>query len=143
MGMPYKYLDHTGEAHLMATGRTLEEAFGEGAKALFDLMVDISKVEPKEGVEIEVRAEDVERLFFEWLNALIIEKDSQGLVFSRFDIEGISEADGGYRLKARAWGEPFDSERHTSKVDVKAATYAGLRCERTSEGYRLECVVDI
>jgi SHS2 domain-containing protein len=143
MGMPYEYRDHTGEAWLVATGRTLEEAFSEGAKALFDLMVDISEVEPKEGVEIAVSAEDIERLFFEWLNALIIEKDSQGLVFSRFEIEGIAEAEGGYGLRARVWGEPFDSERHTSKVDVKAATYAGLICERTAEGYRLECVVDI
>ena len=141
--MPYEYKEHTGEAWLVATGKTLEEAFVEGAKALFDLMVDLPNVEPREAVEVAVRAEALDKLFFEWLNALIIQKDSSGLVFSRFELEPIRRLNGTYELKAKAWGEPYDSEKHSSKVDVKAATYAGLKCEQTPEGWRVECVVDI
>lgn len=141
--MPYEYRDHTGEAWLVATGNTLEEAFAEGAKALFDLMVDVESVEPREAVEISLKAEAPDKLFFEWLNALIVEKDARGLVFSNFELEPIRKRDGGYELKAKAWGEPYDVEKHSSKVDVKAATYSGLKCEETPEGWCAECVVDI
>lgn len=144
--MPYEYRDHTGEAWLVAWDRTVEGAFAEGAKALFDLMVDLEKVEPKVAVEIAVEAETLEDLFFEWLNALIVQKDSEGLVFSRFDVrieQRGKDGDGGYALRAKAWGEPYNPDKHGSKVDVKAATYAGLACEETPEGWRVECVVDI
>ncbi len=141
--MPYEYRDHTGEAWLVATGDTLEEAFAEGAKALFDLVVNIARVEPHEAVEIAVRAEAFDKLFFEWLNALIIEKDVRGLVFSKFELEPIRKLDGECELKAKARGEPFDVEKHSGKVDVKAATYSGLKCEQTPEGWRVECVVDV
>ncbi len=141
--MPYEYRDHTGEAWLVATGKTLEEAFAEGAKALFDLMVDLERVEPHEAVKVTVRAEALDKLFFEWLNALIIQKDVRGLVFSEFELEPIRKLKGDYELKAQAWGEPYAPEKHNSKVDVKAATYAGLKCEQLPEGWRLECVVDV
>ncbi len=142
--MPYEYRDHTGEAWLVAWGATIEEAFAEGAKALFDLMVNVQDVEPREVVEIALEAEGLDRLFFEWLNALLVQKDSQGLVFSKFEVSiSRDDGNGGYALQARAWGEPYDVEKHGSKVDVKAATYSGLRCEETPEGWRVECVVDI
>ncbi len=140
--MPYEYRDHTGEAWLVAWGATREEAFAEGAKALFDLMVDVQSVEPREAVEIALQAESLDKLFFEWLNALIVHKDARGLVFSKFDVS-IQRNNGVYELKAKAWGEPLDVEKHGSKVDVKAATYSGLKCEETPEGWRVECVVDI
>lgn len=141
--MPYEYRDHTGEAWLVAWGTTLEEAFIEGAKALFDLMVDVENVEPRQAVEISLTAEALDKLFFEWLNALIVQKDTKGLVFSRFELDPIQRGEGVYRLRAKAWGEPYDVGKHSSKVDVKAATYSGLKCEETPEGWRTECVVDI
>lgn len=140
--MPYEYRDHTGEAWLVAWGGSLEEAFAEGAKALFDLMVDVQSVEPREAVDVQLQAESLDRLFFEWLNALVLYKDSEGLVFSKFEVS-IQKGNGVYKLRAKAWGEPFDPEKHGSKVDVKAATYSGLKCEETPEGWQVECVLDI
>jgi len=141
--MPFQYREHTGEAWLVGLGSTLEEAFAEGAKALFHLMVDLDQIEPRESLQIRCAEQNLETLFVAWLNALIVHKDAVGMIFSRFDIEPVRRTAQGYELRARAWGEPFNSQKHESKVDVKAATYAGLLCEKTSEGYRVECVVDI
>jgi SHS2 domain-containing protein len=141
--VPFEYREHTGEAWLVATGTTLEEAFAEGARALFHLMVNLTDIEVRQEREISCQAEDIERLFVEWLNALIVEKDAQGLIFSRFEVLPLRKTRGSYELVARAWGEPFDAQKHESRVDVKAATYAGLQCEKTKAGYRVECVVDI
>lgn len=141
--MPFEYREHTGEAWLVGTGETLEEAFAEGAKALFHLMVELAQIEPEEAIEIRCQAESQELLFVEWLNALIVQKDARGMIFSRFEIEPIEKGLTGYELVAQAWGEPFDAAKHEGLVDVKAATYAGLLCEKTMDGYRVECVVDL
>ena len=142
--MPFEYKDHPGEAWLVGVGDTLEAAFAEGAKALFQLMVEIDRVEPTVSTEIEVRSDRLDTLFVGWLNALIVRKDVDGLVYARFDpldIRGIESDE--LRLTATAWGEPLDVDRHDPKVDVKAATYSELRCERTERGYEAECVVDL
>lgn len=141
--MPFEYREHTGEAWLVGIGARLEEAFAEGARALFNLMVDLVHVEPREPIEVSCRANEIEKLFVEWLNALIVQKDAQGMIFSRFDVKPIRKIAQDYELKATVWGEPFHRAKHDSRVDVKAATYAGLKCEKTTEGYRVECVVDI
>lgn len=141
--MPFEYREHTGEAWLVGIGKTLEEAFAEGARALFNLMVDLAQIEPRQSTEILCHSDTIDKLFAEWLNALIVEKDAQGMVFSRFEIEPIRQIARGYELEAKAWGELFDPRKHESHVDVKAATYAGLQCEKTDAGYRVECVVDI
>lgn len=142
--MTYEYKDHTGEAWLVGTGETPEAAFAEGAKALFQLMVEIERIDPHVSTEIEVRSDRMDTLFVAWLNALIVRKDVDGLVYARFDPLHIEQIDPDeYRLTASAWGEPLDVDRHDPKVDVKAATYSELRCERTERGFQVECVVDL
>lgn len=142
--MPFEYKDHTGEAQLVGIGETPAEAFVEGAKALFHLMVEIEHVQPNVSTQIDLEADRLDTLFVAWLNALIIRKDVEGHVYARFDPLRIEQPDPDeYRLSARAWGEPLDADRHDPKVDVKAATYSELRFERTERGYEVECVVDL
>lgn len=142
--MPFEYKDHTGEAWLVGIGETVEDAFAEGAKALFQLMVEIERVEANTSTGIDVRSDRLDTLFVAWLNALIVRKDVDGLVYSQFDPVQIERIDPDeYRLTATAWGEPLDPDRHEPKVDVKAATYSELRCEQTERGYEAECVVDL
>jgi len=142
--MPFEYKDHTGEAWLVGIGETTGEAFAEGAKALFQLMVEIERIAPQVSTAIEVRSDRLDTLFAAWLNALIVRKDVDGLVYGEFESLDVQQTNpDDCRLTATAWGEPLDTERHGPKVDVKAATYSELRCERTERGYEVECVVDL
>ena len=141
--MPFKYLDHTGESWIVASGQSLEEAFGEGAKALFNLMVPLAQIEPRESRPVTCSAESLDRLFFEWLNELIFIKDVEGLIFCKFELSPITRVEMGYTLEARVHGELFDPDIHDGHVDVKAATYSELTCEQTSEGYEGGWVHDI
>ena len=36
--MPYKHLEHEADVGVLGIGKTIEEAFEEGAKAMFDVM---------------------------------------------------------------------------------------------------------
>ncbi|MFQ5794462.1 MAG: archease [Candidatus Bipolaricaulia bacterium] len=140
--MPFEYIDHEADAWVIGIGATPEEAFVEGAKATFNLMVDIEQMTPRKTVEISCRADDIEELFVAWLNELILAKDIHGLVFSDFEV-AIRETNTGFELTGKARGEPPDPERHELRTEVKAATYHGLKFERTDGEYRVGCVVDL
>ena len=140
--MGFKHLEHISEAYVEAWGSTLEEAFENAGRALFDIMTDVGRVEPLQEVELQAEAEDLEALLFEWITTLLVEFDTTGMVYSKFRVS-IQRGDGGYRLKAKAYGEPFDPERHPPKVEVKAMTYSLMEIKQEDEGYRIRYVVDI
>jgi tRNA nucleotidyltransferase (CCA-adding enzyme) len=90
-------------------------------------------------VEIACQAPDSEGLLFEWLNAVVYEMATRHLLFGRYEVR--MEAGG---LRARAWGEPVQVEKHTPAVEVKGATYTALSVRREAEGrWTAECVVDV
>jgi SHS2 domain-containing protein len=96
-------------------------------------------VRPERGVEIACAASDPEALLFDWLNAVIYEMDTRGLLFARFEVAITDD-----RLLATAFGEPVEPARHHPAVEVKGATYTALRVGRDERGrWVAECVVDV
>ncbi len=140
--MPYEILEHEADAGVRGIGETLEEAFCEAARGMFSLMVDIDAVRPERAVPVEVEAETLEVLFVSWLGELLALKDLEGMVFSRFEVR-IERRDGTWVAKGKAWGEPLDPERHKPGVEVKAATYYGVRVGKANSHYIAQCVVDL
>ena len=54
----FVYLEeHTADVAFIAYGKDLNEAFENAAKAMFNVMTDISKVDKKEGREEQERKE--------------------------------------------------------------------------------------
>lgn len=138
--MPFEYKDHEADVGIVGIGSTLGEAFEEGAKAVFNIMVDIEKVEPKQEISVECSATGLPELFVEWLNELLSRKDLDGLMFSKFEVDVDLEKT---TLSGKAWGEPLDKEKHGVKIEVKGATYSGLKYEEKEGKHYLQCVVDV
>ena len=141
--MAFKYLEHEADVGILATGKTLEEAFEEGAKAMFGVMADLGRVKQKKKVSVSASSDKTDTLFIEWLNSLLSQKDIKGMMFSRFKVK-INKAgkDGGLKLTGEAWGDAT-SEEQCLKTEVKAATYSGLRYTKTVGKHSLQCVLDI
>lgn len=139
--MTYKYLEHEADVGILAIGDTLEGAFSEGAKAMFNVMVDIEGVKPKDKVEIKCKAKDIPALFIEWLNELVNKKDVEEMFFSEFEVNIKKNKD--YELTGKAIGEKINLDIHQVKTEVKAATYSGLKFEKKGNKYHLQCVLDI
>jgi len=135
--MAYEYFEHLADVGIVGRGRSLEEAFAEAAKAMFNLMVDIEAVNPIKTIEVECEAENEEELFVEWLNALLAEASINNMVFSQFEVR----IENG-KLAGLARGEELDLERHEARTEVKAATYSQLRIIRDGE-FVAQCVVDV
>lgn len=135
----WELFSHPADIGIRGFGATREEAFAQAATALTAVIADIEKVQPREAVEIVCREDDDELLFMSWLSALLYEMATRGMLFRRFEVEPI---EGG--LRARAWGEPVDIERHEPAVEVKAATYAGLKVQKQPDGaWLVQCIVDV
>ena len=138
--MAYEYLEHEADIGILAMGKTREQAFEEGAKAMFGVMVDVDKVAASKKVEVSVGAESLDSLFVEWLNALLAKKDIAGMVFSKFKV-AINE-DKNFTLQGEAWGDEF-KESQNFKTEVKAATYSGLKYKQVFGEHHVQCVLDI
>lgn len=135
--MNYKYFEHTADIEFEAYGENLAQAFENAAKALFNSIIDMSKVEPKIEKTFEIESEDQESLLYDFLEQLIIYKDSENLVFSEFNVEI-----NGLKLKATVKGDEFKKE-HDQKVDVKAVTYNNMKVGKKGDQYFVHVVVDI
>lgn len=134
----FETFDHGADIGIRGYGRSIKEAFENGARAMFSVMVDIDEVKVKETREIFCEAPDVESLFVEWLNSLLSTAHLGRMLFSDFQVEIM---DG--KLKGYAGGENLDIERHDMRTEVKAATYSMLKVEKVNDIYVAQCVVDV
>ncbi len=136
---PFENFAHDADVGVRGRGRTLAEAFANAALALTAVVTDPGGVRQALAVDLLCQAQDEEALLFEWLNALVYEMATRWLLFSRYEV-AITD----HRLQARAHGEPVDVARHAPAVEVKGATWTGLRVARQADGlFVAECVVDV
>ncbi len=138
MTVPYETFEHEADIGVRGYGDSIEEAFANTAAAMYSVMVNFSRVEPREKRNVSVSATDRELLLVEWLNALLALSDIERMIFCRFEVKVSGNA-----LSADAWGEPLDRERHEPNVEVKGATYHMLSVTRTGGRYAAQCVVDV
>lgn len=138
----YKFIDHTADVLFEAEAPTMGELFEQCALALEETQIDLSKVERKESITIKVEHKDVEGLLFDFLDDLVFYKDSDLLVFNKFDVY-IEEKEGKYFLTCQAYGEKLDHQKHEPKVDVKAITMHMFEVKKTDEGWFARVLIDI
>ena len=60
----FEFLPHTADVYIAAYGRTLEEAFANAALAMFEVMTDTSRVEPRVSKRVRVEGFDLESLLY-------------------------------------------------------------------------------
>ena len=111
--------------------------------AMFETMTDTSKVEPKIEDKIEVEGFDEQSLLYNWLESLIVKFEMTGNLYSKFKITDIEKIDGGFRLKAKVWGEQFNPEKHPQKVGIKAVTYHRMEIKKEPEKVTVKFLLDL
>jgi len=139
----FEWVEHPSDIGFRAYGRDLAEAFENAALALFEVMVDTSKVKPREEVTVELEAEDEQALLYDWLDKFLYFRDAHELVMSKFEVKELSSSPGGFKLRAKAWGERFDPARHPERTAVKAMTYHMMEIKRERDKCSVQAVVDI
>ena len=114
---PFEIMEHTADAGIIARGATPAKAFAHAAQGMYALMVDLEDVRETESREVRVEAKDLPSLLTSWLLELLFLTETEGLLFSRFDVQI-----DGTTLAGRAYGERVDPGRHKLGGVVKGVT---------------------
>jgi len=139
----FEFLEHTADVYIRAHGTTMEEAYENAALAMFEVMTDTDKITPMQEETLEVEAEDQYALLYSWLEALLVKFETENMLFSKFQITNWEETDENFKIKAKVFGEKFDSQKHPQRVAVKAATYHRMVIIRERDRVILEFILDI
>ncbi|MEJ2272881.1 MAG: archease [Candidatus Bathyarchaeota archaeon] len=139
----FRFLEHTADAFIEAYGANLEEAFESAGAAMTDVMTELEKVEPKDESKFRVEGKDEPALLYNWLEELLLEYELKGKLYSRFKISKIEKTNEGFKLHAKAWGEDYSSEKHPSKVGIKAATYHQMKIIKKPKLVTVRFILDI
>lgn len=148
----FKFLEHTADVEFEAYGKTLEQAFENAALAMFSVITEPEKVEPKIKKEFTVESEDLKSLLYDFLERFLVFQDSANLVFSKcrvFEIKKIRQIkkekleEETYTLEAEASGEEFSEEKHESRSAVKAVTYHNMAIGRKNGIFFVHVILDI
>ncbi|MEN8235423.1 MAG: archease [Actinomycetota bacterium] len=133
----YEILPHTADIGVLARGDTLSDVIANTAYGMFDLMYDLSVVEPETTVVVEAAAETPPELLVDALSELLASSETENLAFVDFkveidDLRAVITATGGPAAVVELVGPP-----------VKAVTYHDLRCEWTGSRWESRVIFDV
>lgn len=135
----FDLIDHPADLGIEAWGQSMVEAFEQAATGLMSVILDIESVRCQQTQTVTLCGTDLEQLLVKWLAEILYLYDGMRFAAVRFEIVELTAES----LSAKVHGEPFSSDRHIARLDVKAITYHQLLCEQTSAGARLRVFLDI
>ena len=135
----WEHFEHEADIGLRAVSETREGLFAAMGEALTAIITEPEGVQPVETITVRCEAPGDALLLVDWLNALIFEMATRGMIFGSWHV-----VLDGQKLEGCVKGEAVDRLRHQPVVEVKGATYTALSVARDSEGrWHGQCVVDV
>jgi len=135
----WSHFEHGSDIGIRGEAATKEQAFEQAALALTAVVTNPEDVRDIESVQVLRNAPNDELLFLDWINALVYEMATRGMLFGRYEVNIHGTA-----LHATAWGEPVNIARHQPAVEVKGATCTDLSVAQTGNGaWIAQCIVDV
>ena len=147
----FEHFEHKADVGVRGKGHTLDSAFEECALAMTEVFIDSTTINPKKAHKLELDSTDNAALLVSFLNELLFIKDSKKMIYSKFRVklgkENKVDENGGVKevvtLKATLFGEKINSNKHTFRTDVKAATYSELFAGEKNNEFIAQCIVDV
>lgn len=137
----FEFFDVTADVGFRAYGKTMEEAFQNAGLAMFEVMTNISIIDPTILREIEIESEDPVALLYDWLSELLFIHDSENIIFSNFKVAITQKTNELYLLRGKAGGEAFNFNKHEIRDEVKAVTFHLMKVEKNN-GYHVQVILD-
>ncbi|MEN6441664.1 MAG: archease [Syntrophobacter sp.] len=143
--MPYRFLEEiaTADVAFEAWGETLGEMFTAAADATMNTMVaDLEAISPTESRRIDIRADAIDMLLFNFLQEIIYYKDADEILLRVSEVT-VSNGNGAFCVSSKCRGERIDPGKHDLIVDVKAVTLHRFKVEQTARGWEALVILDV
>jgi SHS2 domain-containing protein len=137
-GKYWERFPHGAQSGVRGIGATEEEAFEQAAHALTSVITDPVKVQHLEPVKIACAGATDAEMFAEWVSALVRQMDERRMLFGHFDVY---IHDG--RLRATAWGEELDENRHRPARRVRGPVADALVRQDETGTWLAQCLVGV
>lgn len=152
----FETYEHTADVGLIARGPTLEALFINAARGMMHIIrtgvgfrgpgsgrkegdSEFLTPDTRQRFDVEVTAPDRAALLVAWLNELIFHFETRRLVLADFQIHDLTDE----RLAATVTGQAIGELDEPLAMELKAATYHGLRVEQTDAGWEAAVLFDV
>ena len=89
--------------------------------------------------DFELTAPNYEELLISWLDELLYNFYTKGIIFYKFEVTLVS-AD---LINAKAFGRAVSDNRNRLKTEIKAATYYNLKIIKKDDYYEVDIIFDV
>lgn len=135
----YEQFPHTADIGVHVYGRTMKELFQNAAFSMFDIIADLEGLKESVSIDIKLSSPNRDELLVAWLDELLYNFYTKSMIFSRFEIEDLTDTS----IKAKAYGRDIGSNRNRLKTEIKAITYSGLAVKKAEEGFQVDIIFDV
>ena len=135
----YEFIKHTADIGIKVYGKDKKSLFLNAAYAFFALITDLKTVTPKKEIKLEVKGQDLEDLFFNWLDELLFLFDTKGFVGCEITIEKLEQK----KILAKIKGENFNPQKHPLNTCIKAVTYHNFKVNHIDDRFQAQVIFDI
>ena len=134
----WELFSHDADIGIRGIGETPAKAFEMAAKALTAVVVDPERVLASKTISLELEEKDLEFLFFEWINHLIHETDTQKMLFKNFEVTIEDQ-----KLLAKISGDELCNIPAHISVKIKRPTFNALKVIHFQGNWTAQCVIDL
>ncbi|HEY8514099.1 MAG TPA: archease [Candidatus Binatia bacterium] len=140
----FEYIEGvTADVTFRAYADDLDGLFWIAAEATASAMVgSLDSIAPTVAKPVLLTASELDLLLMVFLEELVFWKDAEQLLLRATEVR-VASRDGEHEVRAELRGERIDPTRHRLEADVKAVTLAGLRVERTDDGWMAQVTLDV
>jgi len=135
----YRLTTRQSELAVKVTGGSQADLFANSAFALFDVMLDLDKVEIKERLPLEVEGADRDDLMVNWMRELLYLYQGSGYLLKEFVIREVKDTS----VKAEVCGEKIDPDRHEIKQEIAAVAYHQSRMTKTGNQWTAQLIFEV
>ncbi len=139
MRKKYNLIDHTADFRIHVFGSDPKELFANAAWAMFDIITEIDQLKGLDSCNIEVSGNDWPDLMVNWLREVLYLWNGRELLVKSFHIISLSENN----LSVRVNFDPFNSDRHIIKTEIKAVTYHQIQVNSSPSGWEAKIIFDV
>ncbi len=137
--MPYTLIDHTADIGIHVTADTLKSLFEDAAAAMFEQIVDISKLSGKRRKQISVKGLDRHDLLINWLRELLTFWTIDAHLVKQIEILDLNET----HITAHVVYDSYEPDKYDIHKDIKAVTYYGVSVDQIDGGWEATVIFDV
>lgn len=141
--MSYKFIDHTADIAVEVESSSIEGLFDSACHAWLESVLEPWQRRKVDSKKFLFTSDSYEQLLVHLLSELNFQLYTKRWIYTYTNIFKIEKQNNRLHLIAEVFGEPFNSEFHSLKEEIKAITFHQMKIEKQNEKYFTRIVFDI